>query len=898
VESLLADAGRHEAKGDWPAAVIQLKNVLQREPAHAEARFRLGVAYLRVGDARAAEKQFREALEAKYSPAAVVPVLAEALFQQGEFRKLLEATRSSDHGEIALRPEILSLRGHAQLSLDQPEAAGQSFDAALERDPRFPRALLGKARLAMQRRDATGALELVSQALANDARSLDGWLMKGDLERASNRADAAAQAYRRALEINPQSVAANFNLASLSIAAEQLDEAMPFIETIRRVAPNSALGDYLLGLVQYRRGNFTVAGDAVRRSLKNVPDHLPALALSGAIGYSLGAYEQAERELSQVLERAPASLYIRKLLAATLLKRGKAQQALIVLGPALRASPDDAAALALAAEAYYGKRDLENATRYFELAARKLPDDPGIRAGLGLARLSAGEVDRALTDLEAAARAGDGKAEMLLVASLLAAKKFDRARQVIFDLEKKRPRDPATHNLKGTVLLSQRDAAGARKAFERAMQLQPNFLAAAINLAQLDLRENNPQAARARYETLLQRESSNVEIMIALARLADATGARAEAVAWLERAKARQPQSFSVSLALARQHFAAGDYGKAAAAARDALLVQGENAEALDLLGHSQLREGKGLEARTTYTKLVALYPKSPHAYYGLSAALAVTGSQAAAEGALRNALELKPDFPEALGSLAALQLRAGKFADALKTAEQLKKRYPRLSLGPALEGDAHMAARKFGAAVRAYDVAFRLERSAALLIKLHSALRASNRGKEGNALLQDWLGRRPDDSRIRLYYADASIKEGNYALAAEHYEIERRKQPENLGLLHNLLWCYEQLGQYPRALEIAEIAYKVDSNRVVVLDDLARLLLKSDADADRATVLLEKALTLAPESQSVRYHLSQAYLKKGDKGRARLALEQLLRSRQPFPEQAAAAELLKQLQR
>src|SRR5205085_8905362 len=131
--------------------------------------------------------------------------------------------------------------------------------------------------------------------------------------------------------------------------------------------------------------------------------------------------------------------------------------------------------------------------------------------------------------------------------------------------------------------------------------------------------------------------------------------------------------------------------------------------------------------------------------------------------------------------------------------------------------------------------------------------------------LLLAWLDHRPDDARVRLYYADAAIKDGEFRRAAEQYEIERRKQPGNLGVMHNLAWCYERLGEFAKGLEIAEAAYKLNSDGVVVLDDLARLLLKSDRDAPRAVKLLEKALTLAPESQSVRYHLAEAYLKVGE---------------------------------
>ena len=895
---LLAEAQKYELRGDFAAAIIQLKNLLQHEPQHSQARLRLGELYLRTGDPRAAEMQLQLALSAGYESKATLALLAKAIFQQGNFRKLLEATRASDHGEIAKQPEILALRGHAYLSLSQAGEAEAAFDEALTRLPAYAPALLGKARLALARGDGKQAHALVTDAVASDPRSVDGWLMKGDLERAFNKPSEALQAYQQALQANPADVAANFNLASLYLDRGELVEAGKRIEALRAAAPDSALAHYLGGLLDFRRGNFAAAAEAARRTLKLVPDHLPAMALAGAAAHALSADAEAETLLRQVLERSPGNVFIRRLLAESLLRRGKAQQAIDVLAPALKAAPEDAIVLTLLAEAHFLRRDLPQATRYFEMASKRSADDTRARAGLGLARLAAGQSDRALADLESAVARGDSKAEMLLASSLLATGKVDRALAAIEKLEKANPRDPTLLNLKGTALLARRDLAGARRSFERALEAQPGFVAAAGNLARMELRAGRPAAARSHYENILRRDPGNVEVMIALARLAATTGANNEALAWLEKAHKVQPQSYAISLALAQHHFSTGEFQLAARAASDALALQSEDAAALDLLGQAQLRAGKAVEARDTFAKLSSLYPKSASALYGLSGALAAMGSQASAEHSLRKALELKPDYPDALASLAALQMRAGKFAEAARTAEDIKRRLPKNALGHAIEGDVHMAERRHARAATAYGIAFGMEKSAALLIKLHAALRASGREREGEALLAEWLRQRPESSQIRLYSADAAIKAGNYRMAAEHYEIERKRQPKHLGLLHNLVWCYEQLRDYPRALAVAESAYALDSSRVAALDDLARVLIATGKELPRAITLLEKALTISPESQTVRYHLAKAYLASGDKGRARLALEQLLRSREPFPQQAEAAELFKELQR
>ena len=62
-EKLVASAKESLAKNDRSAAVIQLKNALQKNPDLGEARLLLGKALLEQGDLAAAEKELRRARE-------------------------------------------------------------------------------------------------------------------------------------------------------------------------------------------------------------------------------------------------------------------------------------------------------------------------------------------------------------------------------------------------------------------------------------------------------------------------------------------------------------------------------------------------------------------------------------------------------------------------------------------------------------------------------------------------------------------------------------------------------------------------------------------------------------------------------------------------------------------
>ena len=70
------------------AAVIELKNALQRDPDNAEARLLLGEVYVLVGDGAAAEKELGVAERLGIEKAKFVVALGRALLLQGRFEPL------------------------------------------------------------------------------------------------------------------------------------------------------------------------------------------------------------------------------------------------------------------------------------------------------------------------------------------------------------------------------------------------------------------------------------------------------------------------------------------------------------------------------------------------------------------------------------------------------------------------------------------------------------------------------------------------------------------------------------------------------------------------------------------------------------------------------------------
>ena len=87
-EKLLASAHQYLAENNPKAAIIQLKNVLQKNPDSGEARYLLGKALLEAEDPGSAAIELGKANDLKYSPDAVAPLMAKAMLMQGNAERV------------------------------------------------------------------------------------------------------------------------------------------------------------------------------------------------------------------------------------------------------------------------------------------------------------------------------------------------------------------------------------------------------------------------------------------------------------------------------------------------------------------------------------------------------------------------------------------------------------------------------------------------------------------------------------------------------------------------------------------------------------------------------------------------------------------------------------------
>lgn len=895
-ESLIASGKDFLAKNDSKAAVIQLKNALQKDPNLGEARFLLGKALFESGDVAGAAVELRKAFESKYSPDQTVPLLAQSLIASGQAKKVTDEFAKTELSPGEPTANLKTILSIAYASQGNREASLAALAAALAAKPDYAPAQLADARAKAGNRNFDQAQAIVDEVLSKNPKNHEALLLNGSLLAVKDNADGALAEYRKAVQAKPDFLLAHAAIISSLFRQGKLDEANTQIDVLKKIAPKNPQTIYFDAQASYQRKDYKAARELTQQLLKIAPNNPNSLQLAGAVEFQLRSFIQAESYLSKALQQAPELPLARKLLISSYLRAGQPAKALSILQPVLDKIEKDPILLSLAGETYLQNGDAAKAADYFAKASKLDPNDAAKKTSLALAHMAQGNMAGSFDELEQIAVSDKGTtADLALIAAYLRTNQADKALKAIASLEKKQPDNPATHNLRARTLLTKKDVAGARQSFEKALAINPAFLPAAASLAALDLAEKKPEEARKRFEAVLVADPKNAPAMLALAELRANNGGTPEEVAGLiNKAVAANPTEVQPRLALIQYYLNTKDNKKALTAANDALAAIPDKPEILDALGRTQQISGDLNQALTTYGKLATLQPASPLAQMRLAEIHIASKNKDEAGKSLKKALEIKPDLIEAQRGLILLAMDAKKPKEALDVARQIQKQRPKEAVGYVVEGDIYASDKAWPETIAAYRNGLKQAPTPELAIKLHSALLASGNAAEAEKMALAWNKEHPKNIALRMHLGDVATARKDYALASQQYRSALEIQPNNPLVLNNLAWVSGQL-KSPKAIEYAEKANQLAPNQAPFIDTLA-MLLAEKGDTTKAIELLRKALTIAPQATAIQLNLAKVLISAGKKDDARKELDALAKLGDKFPAQAEVTALQKSL--
>ena len=276
VQRYYDDAQRRYDNGDFDAAIVQLKNVLQIDPSMLAAQALLGRAYLEDAQPEAAQQAFDKAIKLGVHPRELALPMAHALMGQGKFRELLDRF-TVDSVRPGEQPDLLVLRGHAYKQLGDLSGAREAFESALAVKPDFVPALRSEAELLIQQGEARQAIKIASDAVQRAPSDSKAWLLKGLTSQASGSIAAAMAEYTKAIELSATNYDARLARAWLLLDQGRSEEVEAEIAYLAREGGKDPRAAYL------RATYFQSKGDTKRSqsALTEIAQLLDASDLDG-----------------------------------------------------------------------------------------------------------------------------------------------------------------------------------------------------------------------------------------------------------------------------------------------------------------------------------------------------------------------------------------------------------------------------------------------------------------------------------------------------------------------------------------------------------------------------------------------------------------------------------------
>ena len=897
-EAMVASARDYLAKNDTKAAIIQLKNALKENPEIAEARFLLGQTLLRNGDGVGAETELRKALALKHPPDVVIPLLGGAMLLQGQYKKLTDEFAATTLGDPKAQAELKIALVRAYGAQGKSNDAQGALTAALAADPNNLAAQLFQAREKAAKRDFDGALAMVDSILAGGSANEEAHRLKGDILAYGKRDFVGSMAsYRKSVEVKPTFVEGHSAILMQLLSERKLDEAAKQMEAMRKVAPGKSSTLYFDTVLAYQKRDIKAAKERSQQLMRVSSGNPLALQLAGAIELEANSLIQAESYLAKSLQLAPEARLTRRMLTSVYMRSGQSAKALATAQPFVKEGDKlDATLNALMGEVFLQSGDPKRAEEYFARSAKQDPKNERTRTAVALTQLAGGRSEAGLAELQEISGSETGStATMALISAHLRRGEFDKALKAIEVLEKKQPGKPLAYNLRGRTLLAKKDMAGARKSFERSVEIDPTYFASVASLAAMDMAEKKPEEARKRFEAVLVKDPKNSPALLAIAEMrARAGGPKDEVAELISRAITANPTDKGPRLLLVEFHLRNRDYKLALSAAQNAVAAIPDSPELQDVLGQALQATGDTNQALAAFNKLAGMQPGSPLPHMRMAGAHIAANNKKAASDSLRKALIIQPDNLDVQVRLIALAVDDKNYPEALRIARDVQKQVPKQPAGYLMEGDIAASQKNWTGAAEAYRTGLKSVPAPILATKAHAALMTADKRDEADKFAATWLKEKPTDAVFRMHLGDVASTRKDYAEAEKQYTAVLREQPRNAVVMNNLAWVIGKLNR-DGAIPMAQKALELAPNQPAFMDTLAGLY-SDKGDYAKALEWQTKAIEKAPDQSLYKLNLAKIHIKGGKKDLARKELDALVNLGDKFKGQAEVASLLKTL--
>lgn len=880
------DALTRYDKGDFAAAIVQLKNAIQQDRGLLPAHLLMGKALLRKGELKGAEAAFEESLKLGVNRAEVALPLGQVYLLQGEPKLVLERIQPAGL-PLAAQVEVLTLRGTAYADMGNFAMATRTFAEARALAPNSVTPLVAEIPLLLRGNDLERARAFASKSVEIAPKDASAWSAHASVMQAVQDEKTALASYNQALVIDPALAEARVARASLFLKLGREKEAESDLVYLKSNRLDDARAAYLRALIAHQKGN-SEAAKAELREVVRLVDGLPPswvagrehYLMAGALGhYSLRNWQKARDYLQIIVGRSTRNLIARKLLASTYVEAREYDKAQPALEALMKEVPNDIQVNYLLGTVYLAQRRFVQASELLERATSAGGGSAATRE-LGIAQIALSRDAQGLANLEKAFAddPSDTRAATELAMTYARSGQKQKAVQICEGVVKRDPSNLAMLNFMGTIKSAIGDSKGARLAYESALARDLSFRPSALNLARLDVKESRFDAALARLTQLLARTGDDSDVLFELGVIERAAKRPAQAIRQWQRADDIQRVDPRPGLALVELHVEQQQVPRAIEIAKALASKYPDNLAVQIILGQALLAGGNQADARQIFQVATRISGFDPDIQLRIGRLQLQAANPDGAVYNAQKALQARGDDALALALLVEAETRRGDSARADAALKILNAKHAGSNVTLLTGANLAMARGQYAAAAAGYRAVASREPTTAIAINVAHAHIAAGESVKAVAYLQQWLKARPQDQSARKALAEAQSKVGDYPGARQTYSVILSAEPEDPLTLNNMAVVLLRLGDSAQAGVLAAKAYKITPAVPEIADTLGWSLARQGKDEEALRYLREARLR-SPTNGEIRFHLATVLFRLGRTGEAREELAAAMNS-------------------
>lgn len=815
------------------------------------------------------------------------------------YERALESAKAGDPGSAVVdlknalqeRPNYGAARrllGEQYLRMGDSASAIKELQRALEQGEAEHELLPLILRAEIDNGNSAAVLERLNKLNADDLNA-PLWTLRGDALVESNDADAAVDAYRNALRLDPKSADAHLGLARVAWSRNDAATAEREFALSLQLGPKSARawltkGDFALSRRQFPTAveAFTAASkngqgfDRVRAKiglartyifsgdkenaqvnvdlvLKQAPDLPMGHYLAALLAHQKGEYARAEEQLAMVLARAPdhvPSIFLKGVVNAAQEKWLVAEEA---LARVVALVPNDLQSRKLLATVYLRQDQVEKALNVLEGAQSLGVDDPQFQAMLGGAYMRADQTEKGMVALERAAELAPTQPEFRTQVAL------------------------------GNLAIG--DSALATEQLRAAANQSAEDMRSDMLLVMVLLREKKFDEALAEGQRLV-RENPKDPVrynLVAAAWIGKGNDAEAEKV--LRQALTINPKFGPAKLNLALLAQKRNDVDGAYRLFQEAFADDKTNYRALAAIVQIEMARNRTQQALAILERVRIDQPKALEPRSMLLSLYSQLRDYNAALGIAREALNIQPRNPAVRLAHGRVLLSLQRYGEAVQAIESLARDSAYTGVDMLYElARARLATRNLPEARRVIDLALQQsQRKHAPSIQLAIAIALQDkRVADARALFGEFQQVRGDGAETQELSGDLAMAENRPADAVAPYRAALRAAPSTtmVGKLSSALVQSGKPAEAVTELQAWIRQYPRDTGARLQLADVYL----GAGQMTQAQATYEAVLQASPENPFALNNLAWIYLQRGDR-RAGVLADKALRLLPDNPE-------------